>query len=88
MKKCFDCGYVFDEPTTYTEDLTPGEGFEGGSFINKYDGCPVCSGAFGSADECAYCCEWDYTCEGHYDGEGFVCQHCAEEHEEVVEYEY
>ena len=46
MYKCDECGYVFDEPKTYSEDLTPGLAFEGGSFIKEYEGCPLCEGQF------------------------------------------
>ena len=77
MKKCFECGCVFEEPTTYTEDCTPGGVSEGGSFIQKYDGCPSCGGAFGSVEECVACGEWEYVAYGELTSLGFVCQECA-----------
>lgn len=79
MKKCFECGCVFEEPTTYLEDYTPGETSEFGSFIYKYDGCPQCGEAFGSVEECAICGEWDYIDSGCYNEHGFVCSSCNEE---------
>lgn len=46
MFKCIECGYVFEEPKNYSEDLTPGGVFEGGSFIKHYKGCPKCQGEY------------------------------------------
>lgn len=43
MYKCVDCGLVFDEPKLFSEDRTPGGAFEGGSFIERWYGCPNCS---------------------------------------------
>lgn len=40
MFKCYDCGYVFEEPKHYSEDRTPGGAFEGSSFIEHFTGCP------------------------------------------------
>lgn len=42
MYRCERCNKLFDEPKIYTEDLTPGGAFEGGSFNKKYYGCPSC----------------------------------------------
>ena len=55
MYKCLDCGLVFQEPTTYSEDRTPGGAFEGGSFVEHYDGCPKCSGGFKEVECCELC---------------------------------
>ncbi len=55
MYKCLDCGHVFEEPKQYSEDRTPGGAFEGGSFIEHYTGCPVCSGAYKEAKQCEIC---------------------------------
>ena len=46
MYYCKECDYVFEEPKKYTEDRTPGGAFEGGSFIEYFEGCPICGGAF------------------------------------------
>lgn len=46
MYKCSDCDSLFEEPKKYTEDMTPGGYFEGGSFIYGYYGCPYCSGNY------------------------------------------
>lgn len=53
MYKCTneDCGCVFEEPKTYCEDRTPGGACEGGSFIEYYLGCPVCSCGFEEIEE-------------------------------------
>lgn len=43
MYKCIECGLVFENAKLYSEDRTPGGAFEGGSFIEKWYGCPHCS---------------------------------------------
>ena len=43
MYKCNLCSATFEKPKNYSEDLTPGEAFEGDSFIYSFCGCPVCS---------------------------------------------
>lgn len=83
MYKCFDCGYVFEQPTTYTEDCTPGGVSEGGCFVQKYDGCPACEGAFGSVEECDVCGEWEIVSYGNFDGDAFVCEECSKRMEET-----
>ena len=55
MYICKDCNFVFDQPTTYKEDRTPGGTFEGGSFIESFSGCPKCSGAYDEAMLCPRC---------------------------------
>lgn len=81
MFKCYDCGYVFEEPKHYSEDRTPGGSFEGGSFIEHFTGCPQCAGAYDEAVECDGCGEWCFskyleaTCDGNY------CEACMEEME-------
>lgn len=81
MYKCLDCYEVFDEPKTYSEDRTPGEAFEGGSFNYEYDGCPHCSGAFAKAFECEHCGEWFLHHELIYDHDisEYVCEQCFDE---------
>ena len=77
MYKCLDCGCLFEQPSTYTEDCTPGGVFEGGSFIQRYEECPECGGAFGSVEECDVCGEWVYTAYGNpFSPAGFACQLC------------
>lgn len=61
MFKCYDCGYVFEEPKHYSEDRTPGGAFEGGSFIEHFTGCPQCAGAYDEAVECDGCGEWCFS---------------------------
>ena len=51
MYKCLDCGCIFEEPKKYSEDRTPGGVFEGGSFIEYWQGCPDCAGAYEEYDE-------------------------------------
>lgn len=77
MYKCFDCGCVFEQPKTYVEDCTPGGVSEGGSFLQKYDCCPECEGAFGSVEECVACGEWEYLACGEFTSMGFVCCECS-----------
>lgn len=79
MYKCFDCGCIFEQPKTYVEDCTPGGVSEGGSFLQKYDCCPECEGAFGSVEECVICGEWKYVDSGCYDNDGFICENCNAE---------
>jgi hypothetical protein len=50
MYICKDCKHVFETPKKYSE--------EGGSFINHYEGCPICAGAFEEAVECPVCNEY------------------------------
>lgn len=79
MFKCFDCGLVFEESKTYSEDRTPGGVFEGGSFIEHYEGCPNCSGAFDEASECDICGEFVYSRYLNNTDDGEVCDFCYEE---------
>ena len=51
MYYCKECDYVFEEPKKYAEDRTPGGAFEGGSFIEYFEGCPICGGGFVEYDE-------------------------------------
>lgn len=79
MYKCFDCGLVFEEPKRYSEDRTPGGVFEGGSFIEHYDGCPNCSGAFEEAKECDGCGEFVYVSSLMATDDGEFCDDCYDE---------
>ena len=51
MYYCEECDFIFEEPTLYAEDRTPGEAFEGGSFIEHFKGCPICAGGYVEYDE-------------------------------------
>lgn len=51
MYYCKECDYVFEEPKKYSEDRTPEGAFEGGSFIEYFEGCPICGGGFVEYDE-------------------------------------
>ena len=51
LYRCLECGEVFEEPSTYSEDRTPGGVNEGGSFIYHYKGCPVCEGSYEEIEE-------------------------------------
>ena len=84
MYICLDCGKIFDEPTTYTEDMTPGGVFEGDSFIQHYTGCPNCEGAYEEAKECDNCTEIIAYSNGEYTKQGFWCNKCLEELEEEL----
>lgn len=85
MYKCLDCGQVFDEPKQYSEDRTPDGVFEGGSFIEHYTGCPVCSGAYEEAKQCEICGEYFMsdeltdTTEYINGGCGDCCEQCIED---------
>lgn len=76
MFKCYDCGSIFTEPEDFSEDRTPGGVFEGGSFIESYTGCPMCSGSYGEAQECDICGEWVYTSDINYTELGNLCDEC------------
>lgn len=82
MYKCYDCGYVFEEPKEYSEDRTPGGVFEGGSFIEHYTGCPSCSGAYDEVVECDGCGEFVYRSSLTATDDGEYCDLCMEEMEE------
>lgn len=82
MYICCDCGHVFEEPKHYSEDRTPGGAFEGGSFIEHYDGCPLCAGAFEEAVECDGCGEYVSERVIEYNNDGAFCNSCMEEMEE------
>ncbi len=79
MYKCCDCGCVFEEPKHYSEDRTPGGAFEGGSFIEHYEGCPYCSGAFEEATECDGCGEYFFESCLVSTKDGRYCEDCLEE---------
>ena len=85
MYKCLDCGHIFEEPKQYSEDRTPGGAFEGGSFIEYYTGCPVCSGAYEEAKQCEICGEYftddelTDTTEYINGGCGDCCEQCIED---------
>lgn len=70
MYICKDCGLIFSEPKHYSEDRTPGGVCEGGSFIEHYEGCPACAGAFDDAQMCQRCSEW---CDNNF------CDSCIED---------
>lgn len=79
MYKCYDCGYVFDTPKHCSEDRTPGGAFEGGSFIERWDGCPKCEGAFDEVIECDGCGEFFLREELRSNEDGSFCDMCYEE---------
>ena len=87
MYKCKDCGLIFDEPKEYSEDCTPGGAFEGGSFINRFSGCPNCSGAYDDAKEWEICGEYfleeelEDTTEMINGGCGYCCSQCIEDND-------
>lgn len=81
---CKDCGFIFEEPKKYSEDLTPGGANEGGSFNIELKGCPKCQGSFAEAKQCGSCEEWfdadDLTDTTEYfnGGCGDCCEGCIE----------
>ena len=79
MYKCYDCGYIFDEPENFSEDKTPGGVFEGGSFIEHCIGCPRCSGAYGEIKECDNCNEFVYLPDLILTDDGEICDNCYNE---------
>lgn len=85
MYKCLDCGHVFEEPKQYREDRTPGGTCEGGSFIEHYTGCLLCSGAYEEAKQCEICGEYftsdelTDTTEYINGGCGDCCEQCIED---------
>ena len=79
MYKCLHCGYVFEEPATYSEDCTPGGAFEGGSFIDYYEGCPKCSCGYEEVFECDDCGEFLTFEETENKNRRYYCTDCFEE---------
>lgn len=81
---CEECGYIFTEPKIYYEDLTPGFGFDGGSFIYKNEGCPKCEGSYVEMKRCEICgyfvdpTELNSVLTKDYDLE-FYCNDCYDE---------
>lgn len=69
MFKCYDCGYEFDEPETWTE--RHGEAFSG---------CPRCNGSFDEAKHCDNCGEYFLESERND-----VCQDCIDDLKERYE---
>ncbi len=51
MYYCKECDYIFEEPKKYAEDRTPEGAFEGGNFIEYFEGCPICGGSFVEYEE-------------------------------------
>ena len=82
MFKCRECGYVFEEPGKYSEDMTPGGVCEGGSVIQHQTACPLCGGAYDEAVECGCCGEYYFdeeltdTTEFVNGGCGKCCDQC------------
>lgn len=87
MYKCSECGEIFEEPKSYSEDRTPGGSFEGGSFIVHFLGCPECSGAFKEVKECSICGEYKFLEDltdttGMINGDcGYCCEQCLEDND-------
>ena len=87
MYKCSECGEIFDEPKKYSEDRTPGGSFEGGSFIEHFLGCPICSGTFDEVEECSICGEYKFPEDltdttGMINGDcGYCCEQCLEDND-------
>ncbi len=79
MYKCLHCGYVFEEPATYSEDCTPGGVFESGSFINRYEGCPKCSCGYEEVFECDDCGNFLTLEEAENKDKRYYCTDCFEE---------
>lgn len=85
MKRCLECGFLFEEPKEYDEDLTPGGAFEGGSFVRKYTGCPICGGAYNNLEQCECCGEYFDECDLKTTNDlKKCCLECIEEND----YEY
>lgn len=85
MYKCYECGYVFSTPIEFTEDQTPGGAFEGGSFLQRFTGCPKCQGAYGEATQCDFCGEWDFIDNIASTSFGDLCNLCYDEMSESLE---
>lgn len=79
--ECLDCGKQFDEPKAYSEDLTPGEVFEGGSFSNYFTGCPFCAGAYEETVECCECGSRVLMKNGELIGKKFYCDSCIKDYD-------
>ena len=81
MYKCCDCGHIFEIPEIYYEDRSPACSFEGGSFIEEYNGCPICGGAFNEVQQCDLCNDY-YVNLNKYINKS-ICDNCLKEIERV-----
>ena len=53
MYICLDCGYIFDEPTRYSES----HGLDSPPY-EEWKGCPKCAGAYEETFPCDVCGKW------------------------------
>lgn len=79
---CLECGEIFEDPKRYTEDLTPGGAFEGGTFIHEYYACPYCEGAYRQAVECSVCGEYVCCDDVEVIDNDILCYKCYDKLEE------
>lgn len=80
---CLECGETFEEPKLYSEDLTPGGAFEGGSFIHQYYACPYCEGAYRYAVKCNACGKYIDNEKLEFVDHQYLCDECYEQLEEI-----
>ena len=73
MYKCADCGYMFDEGITYTED-----------YGEQKEGCPRCGGYFEETVRCDECGE-QFLEEELTSG---LCEECAEKLKNKYRYDF
>lgn len=76
MYMCDNCNAIFETPKIYSEDKTPGESFEGMTFIEYYEGCPICSETFKEANQCYICGNIIDVDDGIYIDDIFCCHDC------------
>lgn len=80
---CLECGETFEQPKRYSEDLTPGGAFEGGSFIHEYYACPYCEGAYTKAIKCDICGEYVEKEKTESVDNYIICEPCSNKLEEI-----
>lgn len=68
---CNECGYVFDEPATFSEHHPYGSG----TATETFACCPSCKGPFDEAVKCSSCGEY-FAEEDLEDG---MCADCIKE---------
>lgn len=73
MKKCEDCGYVFEDG----EERTYRENHMEGGYYEQFSECPYCGGDYREATMCESCCKYFFSEELH----GGICNECLHDYD-------
>lgn len=76
---CENCGTYFDEPKKYQENRKPLGEKNDSSWIEKYEGCPICSSGYETVYYCARCDSYKKNVEYYPYAEEYMCDDCYEE---------